>query len=411
MATTSGKEIVRYRKPKKRPARRDSVKRTDAIKRWAFPIVLIVAAIITWYVLFGTGMASGAFGAANYPLTLTIIVTVFHAVILAWPTFLLVKKKAWWRLVVVGIMLLGMLLALVTTYILVAGAPLWGIKIPGVAALLLSVIAAYSLSRYAEEDQNLVEDVELLPARNKSIRKQQEKVDKAAARASHAEGIAKALGKESSDITHAAEIASKDRTAKQKAYDNSPAVKAVGTIEKEIATKKTEVGDLTTEKTALARSFGRPKNASSKDELSYEDKQKRRKEIDARIKEIEETEIPQLEAKLADAQRDAEATSEKRALDAASNLSVKKSEEEAEKRDEYKTAKEEAGIRTRQWKEEQAVLDSMTGQRDEVTSRQQNAEETRRLLWRDDLLVPGLCALFAILFYPAWYGWVLLEVF
>jgi len=420
MATTSGKDLVRYRKSKKRPARRDSVKPIDAAKRWAFPIVLLAAVIITWIVLFATGMASGAFGAATYALTLTLVVTVFHAVILAYPTFLAIKKKAWWRLIVVGVMLLGMLIALVIGYIHLASIPLWGLKIPGVLALLLSAIAAYLLARYAEEDQNLVEDLKLLPARDKAIRKQQQVVDTAGFSAQHAEKVARDLATESANITHAAEQASNERTAKQKAYDNSSAVKAVADMEKEIGAKQAEVDDLEAERALISRSMSKSSDetssakskavASTEVPRTFEGKRERLEEIKALLKDLRQA-ISQLQEKQEKAKQDAEASSEKRQLDAAKAYSVQKSKEEKAKRKERDAAKEEANRETRAFKLEQSKLDGMTGQRNEVTSRQQNAEETRRLMWRDDLLAPGLCALFALLFYPAWYGWVVLEVF
>jgi hypothetical protein len=426
MATTSF--IERFK------ARRDSVKSTNANKRWIFPVVLIIAAIITWFWLFGAGMATktpkGAFGAAIYAPILANIVTIFHVVINIYPTYLLIKKKAWWRLLVVGFMLIGMWLALVVGYIHLAGAALWGLRFPGVLALLLSAMAAYLLSRYAEEDQTLVEDVKRLPASKNAIQKQEDKVAMEASNVEEAKKAAKARSLESSNATHDAERASEDRTAKQQAYDNSLAVTQAADIDKEIKAKKTEQEDLTTERAlliyALSKSSGKStaktrstegtttpvasEDAESAESgVSFDEKRDRLKVVDARLKELR-VDIPQLEVKLKQKQDEAAASNEKKQLDAAAARSVKKSKKEKAKRDERDAAIEEERTATRAWKREQRKLTDMTGRRDAVLSRQEEAEETRRLMWRDDLFYPGVCAFFAILCYAAWYGWVVLEI-
>jgi hypothetical protein len=444
MATTKpGTALVRYRKKakKKLAARRDSVKSTDAVKRWAFPIVLLVATCITWIVLFVVGMASGAFGVISYPGKLAGVVTVFHVVIFAWPTYLLVKQKAWWRLIVVGIMVLGMGLALLFGYIVAVGAPLWGLRVLGVAALILSAVTAYLLSRYPEEDQEYLDEVKLLPAHDRSVEEQRETARIAGIRAENATQAADLLKKDHSDAAHEAEQASKDRTAKQKAYDNSDAVKEMGDIKKELDAKKvekTEIADkqmeLVEKMSAVTRSARKPKpkaapepeddgnpDIEGKEAVVAEDSaskpvipitvyQRKYDELERRHKELEETVIPDLEQKFAEATQKAEDSKEKEALDEAVRISEAASDKEREKRAEHKRAKKSSDKKTQAWKHEEDVLADLTSRRDEVSSKQQTTNESRRQMWRDDLMLPLIYGILALLCYPAWYGWVLLEV-
>lgn len=444
MATTKpGTAVVRFRKKakKKLAARRDSIKSNDAVKRWAFPLVLLVATIITWIVLFVVGMASGAFGVISYPGKLAGIVTVFHIVILVWPTYLLIKQKAWWRLIVVGIMVLGMGITLLFGYIVAMGAPLWGLRFLGAAALILSAVTAYLLSQYPEEDQDYLDEVKLLPAHDRSIAEQREIARVAGIRAENATQDAERLKKEHSDAAHAAEQASKDRTVKQKAYGDSDVVVEMDKVKKKLDAKKvekTEIADkqmeLIEKMSAVTRSARKPKlkavpesgddgdpDVESDEAARAEDSvsepvipvtayQRKYDELERRHEELVETVIPELEEEFAEATQKAEDSKEKEALDEAIRISEEASDKEREKRAEHKRAKKSSDKKTQAWKHEEDVLADLTSRRDEVSSKQQTTNESRRQMWRDDLMFPLICGILALLCYPAWYGWVLLEV-
>jgi hypothetical protein len=338
-------------------------------------------------------------------------------------------------------MVLGMGLALLFGYIVAVGAPLWGLRVLGVAALILSAVTAYLLSRYPEEDQEYLDEVKLLPAHDRSVEEQRETARIAGIRAENATQAADLLKKDHSDAAHEAEQASKDRTAKQKAYDNSDAVKEMGDIKKELDAKKvekTEIADkqmeLVEKMSAVTRSARKPKpkaapepeddgnpDIEGKEAVVAEDSaskpvipitvyQRKYDELERRHKELEETVIPDLEQKFAEATQKAEDSKEKEALDEAVRISEAASDKEREKRAEHKRAKKSSDKKTQAWKHEEDVLADLTSRRDEVSSKQQTTNESRRQMWRDDLMLPLIYGILALLCYPAWYGWVLLEV-
>lgn len=405
MATTkTGKNVVPYEAPTNSSAkRREADKPSDIVKRWIFPVVLLIAVIITWIVLFSTGMASGAFGVATYPLTLTTVVTVFHIVILLFPIVLILKKKAWLRLIAVAIMVLGPWLLLAVGYVHGMGAPLWGLRILGAVALILSAIAAYVLTRYIKEDQTLVHEVNSLPELKQSIADQRKKENDSEIQFQAAKDRSDQLEKESSDAVSLAEKSSKAYTKAKKDFDEHPLVVEQSDIKKDLAAKKAARDDIPNQqqaiRTTIAQSGGKNTRA-----LEGQLAQLDQKYVDL------DKEVTDLERKLKGINPKVDALNEKKVLDDATAKNKTDGEAQQDVRRELKVANKRLRRLTDDWKHEQAATARLVKQRDEVAAKQQSTKEERRLLWRDELFFPVVLAVVALLLYPAWYGWVATQV-
>ena len=411
MATRNpGSAVVPYQEPTEEADQspRDTDKPSESMKRWIFPGFLLVAVIITWVVLFAVGMAGGPFGKLSFPLKLAVIVTVFHTVILAWPTFLLIRKRAWSRLIVVAVMLGGIWLTLVFGYTVAVGGAMWGLRFLGALALVLSAAAAYVLTRYPKQDQALVHELDLLSGLDQSVAEQQKVANRSSAVAQEVHAQLQVSENDLSNAVSVAEKSSKEFTKAQKAFDNNDLVERKATLESELAKANATLVDIPKLQVTLSQTIDKAKSRSA-ESLAL---QQQFEKLDEDYKVLVEETIPDLKRKLADVTSEVEVSDVKRALDQA----AKANEHDAGVADEARREKNATSKRykkaTKEWKVQQGALTRLTEQRDDILTKWRVADETRRLQWRDGIALALFFAVVALLLgYPAWYGWVELEVF
>lgn len=398
--------VVPYEEPIERTTvRRETDKPPSTIMRWVFPIFLLGAVIVTWIVLFVTGMAGGEFSKISYPGKLANIVTVFHVVILIWPIVLIVRKQAWIRLIVVAVMVFGAWLTLLLGYIILAGGPLWGLKFPGVLALILSASAAYALTRYSKVDQTLAHQVQSLPGLEQTIAEEERKLNLSSIEAKDAQEQSDARKSEHSKAANIAVESSRAFTEARKVLESSDAAKEQKTLDAELAKAKARLEEIPDLVQGTLAAIAKLKGSGAAPLQHKVDT------LEAEFKQLKDTDIPDLQKKVDVLKRRVEISQEKRDLDAAKALNKRNSKLEQEARADYEKAKKRQAEKTDEWKSQQRVTEKLTSQRTDVSARQDTLVQTQRLEWRDELVFALPLAVIALLCYPAWYGWVALEVF
>ena len=181
MTTTTSKELVVRDK-----AHHDDLSEKDSPsfgKRFGAIIFYILAVIVAVLALQTTGFV----GAYQYDTALWLIVLVFNLLVMAWPTYLVVKlvatKPQHWVLNLAfrgGVIATSLIFTLFLFPLIIPaqgdlGSKLWNVPFFGpiilpIAAVVLHAVAALLLTRYATIDPQLAEDKAAMPGLEMDLR-------------------------------------------------------------------------------------------------------------------------------------------------------------------------------------------------------------------------------------------------
>lgn len=400
-----------------------------ALKRFAFPLVLLVMIIIVWATLSAIGLAASEnplthdknpMGKIIFPTNAAPVLAWYGLAVMIYPAFkavvrMVAKKTSQFELVrlviAIATTIAGFLLIHGTLAALQGlGVWLWGAKISGVVALVLCALAAYLLTLYKADDERLTELEKDLPGMEWDLR--------------NAEAAQKLAMKEETlwrgqleDRTAAYESLAAVEKEKGAAYiaalklfNESDDVKE----QVEVSTKLTKANEdlrlLRSDITILETQVAKEKDHGEKRSLQSELTDK----ITERT-ELRDTTIPELTARLKVLDERIEKSPLKDAVDTAKL----KSEEAAEKAKEYHdNLKGIKGEHTKAEAAKNVASGKVTDYKQAHDDAQQeiaNIRAERKSLWRDSVWVPVIIPIvlwvLALLGYTTWEGWMVVEFF
>ena len=381
---------------------------TDTAKKFVFPVALAIAAAIAWVFLFTTGMTVGAMGAFTYPAKAALIIGIYNIVIMAWPVVLAVQKRQLMvlRLLFVAATIVVSLIMLPWLFISAAGLAqaLWGLKIFGVLALLLHGLTAYLLTRYSGPDR----DVEAERGELRGIADNTRKAEQKATMANKALE-AHRLQMDQDKCVHAK--LQKTATKRQEAYQHAtevfkkdPLVVERDEAKEKVDAKTAEIAKLDELRDEIQSKIWRSANSNEKTRLqsNLDNLNGERASLTA--------ELASLEANAARLEAEVQGSDIKKQLDAATAAHAKASGAEATQQKDLDDAEKVAKKATKKAGAANATLTSLQTDKDNATTRIEAADKAAKSVWRDVIIWPAVAFIGAFLLYPAWYGWVLVDV-
>jgi len=400
-----------------------------AVKRFAFPLILLVAVVVVWMILFSIGMAASTdpithaknpMGKIIFPTNAAPVLAWYGLVVMIYPAFkavvrLVAKKTSQHELVRLGIAigttLLGFLLIRSTlTTLQGLGVWLWAAKIPGVVALILCALAAYLLTLYKEDDERLVELERDLPGLEDDLREAE--ADQKRSMNDETLWRGQLEDRTAAYDTLAATAKEKDTiyVNASNLFNESEDVKEQVEVSAKLTKANEDLRLLRSDIDTLEAQVAKEKDPGEKRSLQVE----LTKKIAERT-ELRDTTIPDLEARLVVLNESVAANPLKGAVDTAKQDSEDAGQKAKEYHDSVKKIEAEHSVAEAKRDVDSGRVTASKKARDDVRQEIASIRAERKSLWRDGVWVPVIIPLVlwgvAILGYTTWYGWVIVEFF